>query len=121
MDKRKIGKIWEDKACLYLKNSGITILETNYKVYRRGEIDIIGCDPSGTLIFFEVKYRKSTENGMPQEAVDFRKQQKICNACDYYRASHEIGYDRAVRFDVLAIYGQEITWIKNAFMYIGRG
>ncbi len=72
------------------------------------------------LVFVEVKYRKDTSKGMPEEAVDFRKQQRICRVADYYRMMHHMGDFSPVRFDVVAICGKEIRWFRNAFDYIGR-
>ena len=67
--------------------------------------------------FFEVKYRKNERFGYAQEAVDLRKQIKICTASDYFRISHRQYADFQIRYDVIAITDEELTWIKNAFMY----
>lgn len=124
-NKRQIGNDWESVACQYLEKLGIRILERNFKSYRAGEIDIIAVDEADTLILAEVKYRRNIKSGMPQEAVGISKQRSICRAFDYYRIKHGIEYDRRVRFDVIAILGtmenHNITWIKNAFEYIGQG
>lgn len=121
MNKRSVGFVWEERAAEYLRDNGITILDKNYKVYRRGEIDLIGTDKSGTLIFFEVKYRKNGNLGMAGEAVTFAKKKSICQAADYYRARMGVEYGASIRFDVVGITSDEIVWYKNAFEYIGRG
>ena len=72
---REIGNAYEKKACLYLQKQGVRILKRNFRT-RQGEIDIIGLQ-DGILIFFEVKYRKNTRKGYPQEAVGRRKQIQI--------------------------------------------
>jgi len=56
--------------------------------------------------------------GSPQEAVDFRKQRKICRVADYYRYVHGLGDGTGVRYDVVGIQGSEIQWIQNAFPHI---
>ena len=56
--------------------------------------------------------------GFPEEAVDIRKIKKICKVSDYYRLIRKIKDDAKIRFDVIAIKGEEISWIKNAFEYI---
>lgn len=53
---RKIGNIYEDMACNYLKQQGVLILQRNFHI-RQGEIDIVG-SKDDVLLFIEVKYRK---------------------------------------------------------------
>ena len=119
MNKRAVGSEKEAGAANFLVSKGVRILESNYRC-RAGEVDLIGID-DGCLVFFEVKWRKNGYSGDPSEAVDYRKQQKICSVCDNYRMFHKALYKLQVRFDVLAMEEREIKWIKNAFDYIGRG
>ena len=116
MNTRKAGAEYEALAEQYLKKQGIEIIEKNYR-NRKGEIDLIGRDQE-YLIFFEVKYRKSEKTGNPAEAVTFYKQKKICQVADYYRLIHGISEFSAIRYDVIAICGDEITWYQNAFSHI---
>ena len=76
MNKRSIGSSYEDRACDYIRSQGVDILERNYSV-KYGEIDIIGRD-GADLVFFEVKFRSSANKGYASEAVNPRKQYKIC-------------------------------------------
>ena len=116
MNTRKKGAAYEQVAAAYLQNHGVRILECNYR-NRRGEIDLIGKDGEYT-VFIEVKYRKDDEKGSPAEAVNFAKQKTICKVADYYRMTHGMGEFSAVRYDVVAIEGDVITWYKNAFAHI---
>lgn len=116
MNTRKTGTEYEVLAEQYLKKQGINIIEKNYRS-RNGEIDLIGRD-SEYLIFFEVKYRKNQKTGNPEEAVTYQKQKKICRVADYYRLTHGIGEFSAIRYDVVAICGEEIIWHRNAFSHI---
>ncbi len=113
MDKRSVGAAGESLAAEYLAARGMQILERNFKS-RRGEVDLIGRH-EGYLVFVEVKYRSGGTSGDPAEAVDRRKQQRICRAADYYRYLHRTGEDVPVRYDVVAIRGEEIRWLQNAF------
>ena len=94
---------------------GYKIVETNYK-NRIGEIDIIALDKS-TIVFVEVKTRLSAAFGLPQEAVNLKKQQKIFNTAQLYlMQTHQFG--KPCRFDVIAILGDEdykLNHIINAF------
>jgi putative endonuclease len=114
INKRNKGSKFERIAAAYLyKELNYEILEMNFRC-RIGEIDIIAKDGS-TLCFIEVKYRKDDSFGMPQEAVDIKKQKKILLVSAYYRTLHNIRSDYQIRFDVVAILGNRIKIIKNAF------
>ncbi len=114
MNTRKIGRFYEDAVAEYLKNNGITIVDRNVTCGRIGEIDIIGREEeTKTLIFFEIKYRKNHKVGYPEESVGGRKQGKIRRCAEYYLAFRHTDY--YVRFDVIAVEDEEITWYKNAF------
>lgn len=80
-------------------------------------MDIIGYH-EGYLVFVEVKYRRSKSNGYAAEAVHYKKQRQICKVADYYRCIHKLGEDTAVRYDVVAVQGEEVEWIQNAFPHI---
>lgn len=73
----QLGKKGELLAVNYLIANGFQILEVNYynkRGYRYGEVDIIGQDRDGTVIFFEVKTRKGDpEKISPETAVNNEK------------------------------------------------
>ncbi|MCM1258047.1 MAG: YraN family protein [Roseburia sp.] len=112
---RKTGREKEELAEEYLCQQGYKILEKNFFGHF-GEIDIIARE-GDTLVFAEVKYRKSEKLGNPLEAVDLRKQRKICKTALYYIAKHRVSNDIPCRFDVIGIVGDDITHIKNAFEF----
>lgn len=116
MNKRRLGSEWEERAAAYLEAGGVRIKERNYRC-RQGEIDIIGLH-EGYLVFVEVKYRAGTEKGYAAEAVDYRKQYRICRVADYYRCVHTAVQHMGVRYDVVAIQQDEILWFQNAFGHI---
>lgn len=118
MNKREVGAFYEKKAGAFLESQGLTILQYNFRD-RYGEIDIVAKDRE-TTVFVEVKYRKDAGKGLPEEAVDRRKQGKICRVADYYRMIHKMGDFSPVRFDVVAVCGEEIRWYRNAFEYITK-
>lgn len=116
MNKRKVGADYERQAAEYLTEKGVRILETNFRC-GQGEIDLIGRH-QGYLVFVEVKYRSGSEKGYALEAVDCRKQRRICRVADYYRYTHGLGDETGVRYDVVGIQGGEIQWVQNAFPHI---
>ena len=115
MNKRVIGSEYEKIAGNYLKMHGIKILEYNYRI-RQGEIDIIGLDEQ-CLVFFEVKYRKNNHLGNPLEAVTIKKQQQISKVALFYINSHSYLLNKEIRFDVIGILDQDVTWVKDAFYF----
>ena len=114
-NRRKIGTEYEQKTAEYLESLGWKILERNYRC-RIGEIDLIALD-GRTLVFVEVKYRRSGACGSPGEAVDVRKQHTICRVADYYRMVHGISETQSCRFDVAAVQGERLELLRNAFPY----
>jgi len=118
INKRRLGKEFEEMASAYLAEKGYKIIETNFWC-RTGEIDLIAKDGK-YLVFIEVKYRKDSGKGMPLEAVDFRKMKNITRVSRFYLYKNQIPEDYPCRFDVVSIMGKEITLIQNAFdAYIG--
>ncbi|MCD8148911.1 MAG: YraN family protein [Clostridiales bacterium] len=117
-NKRRVGSLHEARVADWLKRHGYRILARNFRC-RFGEIDIIA-KRDGCISFVEVKYRSSDSHGSPQEAVDFRKQQRISNAASYYLYARRYPMDTPCRFDVAAVSGEEIRLIENAFSYCGN-
>lgn len=112
-NKRSIGTKQEQVAANFLRENGYNIITMNFYC-RSGEIDIIAKDQE-YLVFIEVKYRSSLQNGYPEEAVHIRKQRSIIRAARFYMLSQGISEDTPCRFDVVVILGEEIKLISNAF------
>lgn len=102
----------EDMAVKYLLSKGYKILARNYTT-KIGELDIVAKD-KGTIVFVEVKTRKSDFFGLPREAVTYTKQRKIRMVATQYLKVHG-GINQACRFDVIDILGGEISHIENCF------
>ena len=115
------GQWGEAQALHHLESRGYTIIATNYRK-RYGEIDIIARD-GATLVFIEVKYRRHSGYGTGLEAVDRRKQLRLCRVAAEYLQSHQQG-DSNARFDVIAVApaadgaGAVIDHIENAFDFL---
>ncbi len=112
-----IGKKGEKVAVKYLKKSGFEIIECGFKAMR-GEIDIIARE-NDTIVFVEVKTRRTDEFGSPFEAVDLKKQAQIKKIASIYISKR---YQKFIpcRFDVVGIIVKkrgdyEISHIRNAF------
>lgn len=116
-NKRRLGAKAEQAVRKYLEAHGIVVVEMNY-FCRQGEVDVIAKDEE-YYVFIEVKYRNTAQFGLPQEAVDKRKQRRISKAAFYYLYSHGMSENTPVRFDVAAIQKEQIVYVKNAFEYCG--
>lgn len=112
MNKRSTGTFYEEAAIAYLENHGVKIIDRNVHCGKIGEIDLIGED-SDCLIFIEVKYRSSKNAYSSLQAVTVSKQKTIRRCAEYYLAYKK--NDKYVRFDVIGIDGDYVSWIKNAF------
>ena len=116
INRRTQGKTGEDLAAQFLERNGLRILERNYR-FERGEIDIIA-EERDELIFVEVKARRSTGFGTPEDAVTEEKQEQVRAVADGYLFEHNID-NRPCRFDVVAIEFKnsktEIRHIRDAF------
>jgi putative endonuclease len=114
--RQQFGKESESLAVRHLRKNGYKILEQNYR-NKLGEIDIIAKE-KGTLVFVEVKARKSDLFGNPKWAVTPKKQRKISMVALYYLKATKQTRVKA-RFDVISISltadNPRIEIIKNAF------
>ena len=114
MSTRSVGASYESTACEFLERKGYKILERNYRV-KIGEIDIIASDGE-TLVFVEVKYRKSDAQGGAEHAISRGKQRTIARVAQWYMAEKDININRTYcRFDAVLIDADEITHIENAW------
>lgn len=99
------GKLGEDLAAEYLVKKGYTLLEKNFRT-RSGEIDLVAMqNPGGVdqvLVFVEVKTRRSTSYGYPEESVTWQKQAHMQAAARLYLSKHA-HWTGDWRFDVLAV------------------
>lgn len=114
--RQKFGEKGEALAVRRLKKSGYQIIETNYR-NPLGEIDIIARE-SDTIVFVEVKSRRSIRFGNPKQAITARKQKKISMVALFYLKATGQSAARA-RFDVVTVISNrdkpQIEIIKNAF------
>lgn len=95
-----IGARGEGIAAAFLRSQGYVVRGHNYRC-RFGEIDVI-CTQGATVVFCEVKLRRSDSFGTPEEAVTPRKVARLTLAAQTYLAEHGLE-DADWRIDVVAI------------------
>ena len=112
-----LGRIAEQHAAAWLLERGLREVTRNYRC-RGGEIDLV-MQNQDTLIFVEVRYRRSSRFGSAAESVDHRKQQRLITAARHFLMRHPKHALGPCRFDVLAVTGERnnfhTDWITDAF------
>lgn len=117
---RNRGQQAEQIACDYLQQQGLQLITQNYHC-RRGEIDLIMCDDD-TLVFVEVRARRSDRFGSALESITADKQSRIIATAQQYLQQNRL--QQNCRFDVIAVRIQTTAdsqnyqvsdWIHDAF------
>ena len=97
-----LGHQGEEAAYWYLRNKGYVMVSRNYRPEEsHGEVDLIGWDGE-TLVFVEVKARRSNELVTPDAAVDRKKQRHVIAASREYRRRLNLMAE-PYRFDIVSI------------------
>lgn len=113
---QKNGNWGEEQAFALLVQSGLKVLERNWR-YKRAEIDIIAKEDD-ILVFVEVKTRAYTAFGRPEEMVGRQKRKLLIDAAMAYMRS--VGHEWEIRFDIVSVLGEpgkafEIRHFRDAF------
>jgi putative endonuclease len=96
----ELGKIGEDIATIYLQDIGYEILGRNWR-FKRVELDIIA-QKGSTLVFCEVKTRRSNSHGIPSDAITPIKLQHIRTAALHWLSNHQSRH-QGIRFDAISV------------------
>lgn len=110
---QRAGDAGEDLALAHLERAGLTLVDRQVSS-RFGEIDLIMRD-RGEWVFVEVRSRTRSDFGSAADSVTFAKQQKLRRSAQAWLQRHHGDRLPACRFDVCAIDGQRIDWIRDAF------
>jgi putative endonuclease len=98
--RRALGQLGEELAVHYLQQRGYDIVERNYRC-PYGEVDVVARD-SSRLAFVEVRARRGTAFGSPEESVTPQKQQRLVTVAREYLQAHDI-VDVDWGIDVVAV------------------
>ncbi len=116
-DRRALGAWGERLAEEHLRALGFRILARNLRV-GRNELDLVAIERQ-TLCFVEVRTRRSTRFGTPQESVNRKKQRHLVRAAQEALRSQRWPRHGGVRFDVVAVDAAveppRLELIRNAF------
>ena len=124
--RQNAGARAEQLALTYLTKQGLKLVQANYRC-ALGEIDLVLVDQqtslAPTLVFVEVRYRRTASFMLPEETVDLHKQRKVLAAAKHFLHKHPACHGAmcfdAIRFDVITLLGDfakpEIRWLQAAF------
>ena len=114
---RAAGNDFEQRAWVELERAGLKLLARNYTT-RHGELDLVMRD-GNTVVFVEVRYRKSASHGDAAASVTSSKQAKLILAAQHWLAAHPQHARATCRFDVISYDGPpdaiRQAWLKGAF------
>jgi putative endonuclease len=111
---RVVGDLAEERAVTWVLEQGWQVRHRNYAC-KAGELDIVALD-AHTLVFIEVRARKSADFGGAAASVTLAKQQKVRRAAAYYLATQGLSKKPPpCRFDLIVFQGGKFDWIKSAF------
>jgi len=115
---KEVGDDAEALALQHLLGHGLVLVRRNYRVARGprargGEVDLIMRERDGTLVFVEVRKRRSASFGGAAGSVTYAKQRSIVFAAQHFLRN--VSTLPPCRFDVVSIEGGRIQWLKAAF------
>ena len=100
----RLGQLGEDIARRHLEERGYALREANYRC-RWGEVDLV-MEHEGAVVFVEVRTKRSTAFGTPEESVTAAKQKRLTATAYTYLQEHEL--DVPFRIDLVAIAAQHV-------------
>jgi putative endonuclease len=116
-DRQQAGAAAEDAALAHLAGHGLLLLARNVR-YPFGEIDLIARE-ADTVVFVEVRFRRSSRFGGAAASVDAGKRRKLARAAQAWLGAHRQFAQAPCRFDVVAVTpapdGLVCEWLRAAF------
>ncbi|HEX2540703.1 MAG TPA: YraN family protein [Caldimonas sp.] len=115
---KALGDAAEARALAHLAGQGLVLVRRNYRVargprQRGGEVDLVMRDRDGTLVFIEVRARTDGRFGGAAATVQAGKRRSLILAARHFL--HHLSTQPPCRFDVVAVDGERIEWLRAAF------
>ncbi|MCW0380518.1 hypothetical protein NB697_003364 [Xanthomonas sacchari] len=114
-ERRRRGNAVEAAARAELERAGLRLIAANV-AFRGGELDLV-MQQAQSLVFVEVRYRRSAAFGGGAASVDLRKRRRLLLAAQLFLAAHPQYANWPCRFDVVEAEGDppQLTWLRDAF------
>ncbi len=115
---KALGDASEALALAHLVGQGLKPVARNYRVAagpraRGAEVDLILAECDGTLVFVEVRSRRSTAHGGAAASIGATKQGRVVLAAQHYL--RRFATPPPCRFDVVVIDAGRVEWLRGAF------
>ena len=108
--KQAQGQHWEQAARAHLERHGLRFVEANFRC-KGGEIDLVMRD-GPALVFVEVRQRADRRHGGAAASIGTAKIRRLAHAASLYLM--RFPHMPPCRFDVIAIDGGQLEWLRNA-------
>ncbi len=112
LSRRARGRWGEELAAAHYRRLGYEVIDRNWRS-PTGELDIV-VRTGSTVVFSEVKARRTDDFGPAASAVTVAKQRRIRQLAVEWLRAHDLRPE-SVRFDVVAITGTRLELIDDAF------
>jgi putative endonuclease len=107
------GAAAETRGALHLQACGLRLIGRNLRC-KAGELDLV-CLDGDILVIVEVRLRSRQDFGGASASVTPGKRRKLIRAAAYFCTRNPDWRHRRIRFDVVAIDGAALEWIRDAF------
>lgn len=112
MARRDVGAAGEDLAAAWYEARGYQVLDRNWRC-RTGELDLV-LRHGRTVVFCEVKHRRSVAFGTPAEAITYEKKQRVRHLAARWLEDAK-PRPGEIRFDVAAVLDGDVEVLEGAF------
>ena len=103
LTRAELGALGEQLAADHLRSLGLVVLQRNWRC-RYGELDVIAADIAArTVVFVEVKTRRSDQFGGLAQAVTEDKVRRLRRLAAMWLAAQHAGW-AAIRIDVIGVW-----------------
>ncbi len=99
--RHQLGGAAETAAAAWLEACGWTVLARRYRSRGGGEVDLILLDPRRIIVGVEVRARRSSRTGVPEETVDSRHVHRIARSLATFAAAAAVPHT-GLRVDLVA-------------------
>jgi putative endonuclease len=115
---KALGDAAEARALEHLREAGLVLVHRNYRVARGprargGVVDLVMRDRDGTIVFVEVRARRDARFGGAAASIGASKRQSLVFAAGHFL--RQLASSPPCRFDVVAVDGERIEWLRAAF------
>jgi putative endonuclease len=112
MPRREVGVAGEDLAAAWYEARGYQVLDRNWRC-RTGELDLV-LRHGRTVVFCEVKHRRTASHGTPGEAITYEKKQRVRHLAARWLEDAK-PRPAEIRFDVVAVLDGDVEVLEGAF------